>query len=128
MKLQKQGLATIGLIFITVLAAIQYIFLQNVPDTVSTFAFLSITNLIGFLIMAVFGIYLLFPNLFSDDTLETETYLLLIAWSIIGFFYFHRIITKDHARRFGSGPRHEYVADGQSAEVLSFLFHFKNLP
>ena len=60
-----------------------------------------IAGLAGFVIMLCFGVYLLLPNLFSDDTLETETYLLLIAWSIIGFFYFHRIITKDHARRFG---------------------------
>ena len=45
--------------------------------------------------------YLLFPNLFSDDTLETETYILLIIWSIIGLFYFRWIISKDHARRFG---------------------------
>ena len=60
-----------------------------------------VTGLAGFIIMLCFAVYLLFPNLFSDDTLETETYLLLIAWSIIGFFYFRRIIAKDHARRFG---------------------------
>ena len=60
-----------------------------------------ITGLTGFLIMLVFGIYLLFPNLFSDDMLETETYILLIVWSIIGFFCFRRIIARDHARHFG---------------------------
>ncbi len=51
MKLQKQGFATLGLIFITVLAAIQYVFLQNVPDTVPSFAFVCITNVIGLLIL-----------------------------------------------------------------------------
>ncbi len=51
MKLKKQGLATLGLIFITFLAAIQYVFLRNVPETVSTFAFVCITNLIGLLIL-----------------------------------------------------------------------------
>ena len=61
----------------------------------------TVTGLAGFLIMLVFAVYLLFPNLFSDDTLETETYLLLIVWSLIGFFYFRRIIAKDHARHFG---------------------------
>ena len=60
-----------------------------------------VTGWIGFLVMLVFGVYLLFPNLFSDDTLETETYMLFIAWSILGFLYFRRIIAKDHARRFG---------------------------
>ena len=59
------------------------------------------TGGIGFVVMLLFGIYLLFPNLFSDMTLETETYILLIIWSIIGFFYFRSIISKDHARRFG---------------------------
>ena len=44
-------LATLGLIFITFLSAIQYVFLQNVPDTVSTFSFLCITNLIGLVIL-----------------------------------------------------------------------------
>ncbi|MBQ8092331.1 MAG: amino acid permease [Clostridia bacterium] len=60
-----------------------------------------ITGAVCFTIMILFGVFLLFPNLFSNDTLETETYILLIVWSIIGFFYFRRIIMKDHARRFG---------------------------
>lgn len=53
MRLSKQGLATLGLIFITFLAAIQYIFLRNIPDSVSTFAFICITNLIGVAVLAV---------------------------------------------------------------------------
>lgn len=61
----------------------------------------TVTGLAGFLIMLVFAVYLLFPNLFSDDMLATETYILLIVWSIIGFFYFRRIIARDHARHFG---------------------------
>ena len=60
-----------------------------------------VTGAIGFVIMLLFGFYLLFPNLFSDMTLETETYILLIIWSIIGFLYFRNIISKDQARRFG---------------------------
>jgi len=60
-----------------------------------------ITGLIGLVVMLVFAFYLLFPNFFSDDTLETETYILLIGWSILGFFYFQQIIKRDHARRFG---------------------------
>ena len=53
MSYKKEGLATLGLIFITFLAAIQYIFLQNVPDDVSTFAFVCITNLIGLIILGL---------------------------------------------------------------------------
>ncbi len=47
--------ANISLYIITFFAAVQYAFLSNVPDTVSNFAFLAVTNLIGFLItFAVF--------------------------------------------------------------------------
>lgn len=47
--------ANVSLFIITFFAAIQYPFLLGVPDTVSHFAFLCITNLIGFLLMlAVF--------------------------------------------------------------------------
>ncbi|MBQ4382508.1 MAG: amino acid permease [Oscillospiraceae bacterium] len=60
-----------------------------------------VTGMAGLIIMVVFGIYLLFPNLFSDDTLEAETYILFIVWSVVGFFFFRHIISKDHARRFG---------------------------
>ena len=51
MNLSKKGLATLGLIFITFLAAIQYVFLNNVPSSVSTFSFVCITNLIGVVVL-----------------------------------------------------------------------------
>jgi len=53
-KLSTKALATIGLLFITFLAAIQYIFLKNVPDTVSTFSFVCITNIVGLVVLFVF--------------------------------------------------------------------------
>ncbi|MCR5092435.1 MAG: SpoIIE family protein phosphatase [Lachnospiraceae bacterium] len=53
MEKKKESLATIGLLFITFLAAIQFVFLQNVPDTVPSFAFLCITNVIGFLVVGL---------------------------------------------------------------------------
>ena len=52
-------------------------------------------------ILAVFLIFLLFPGLFSDHTIETETYALMTAWSILGLFFFNSVIRKDHARNFG---------------------------
>ena len=61
----------------------------------------TVTGLAGFAVMLLFGVYLLFPNLFGDATLETETYILVMVWTVIGFFYFRQIIKKDHARRFG---------------------------
>lgn len=51
--MRKKQIAVLGLIFITFLAAIQYVFLQNVPDSVSTFAFLCISNGLGFVILSL---------------------------------------------------------------------------
>ena len=42
--------ANISLYTITFFAAIQYVFLANIPATVSDFAFLAVTNLVGFVI------------------------------------------------------------------------------
>lgn len=53
MKINKEYTATLGLLLITVWAALQYIFLQNVPDSVSTFSFIFITNVVGLAILAV---------------------------------------------------------------------------
>ena len=54
MKISKKSTATLGLVFITFLAAIQYVFLSSVPDSVSTFAFVCITNVIGILVLLLF--------------------------------------------------------------------------
>ena len=52
-------------------------------------------------ILVAFMIYLLFPGVFSDHTIETESYTLFAGWSILGLFFFNRVIRKDHARNFG---------------------------
>ncbi len=52
-------------------------------------------------IMIAFMVFLLFPGAFSDHTIETETYALMIAWSILGLIFFNWVIRKDHARTFG---------------------------
>ena len=55
--------ANVSLFIITFFAAVQYAFLSGVPDSVSHFAFLCITNLIGFLlVLAIF-----FNELFRLD-------------------------------------------------------------
>ena len=52
-------------------------------------------------ILAAFAVFLLFPSAFSDYTIATETYVLMAVWSILGLLYFHHVIRKDHARKFG---------------------------
>lgn len=49
----KKWISTLGLIFITFLASIQYIFLGMVPEEVSTFSFLFVTNLVGLVILGL---------------------------------------------------------------------------
>lgn len=46
--------ANLSLLAITFFAAMQYIFLASVPESVSTFAFLSVTNLLGLLFAVLF--------------------------------------------------------------------------
>ena len=55
--------ANISLLIITFFAAIQYIFLARIPEGVSHFAFLCITNFVGFLITLIF----FFNELFRLD-------------------------------------------------------------
>ena len=83
MRQNKQGIATLGLIFITFIAAIQYVFLRNVPDTVSTFSFVCITNAIGVLILGAAQVKKVLK-------LQKKTILkgLLFAVELTGFSFF----------------------------------------
>lgn len=75
--------ANISLFIITFFAAIQYAFLAGVPDTVSHFAFLCVTNLIGFLLtLAVF-----YSELFRLDRKQIKQSLLL-SLELFGFNVF----------------------------------------
>ena len=60
-----------------------------------------ILSAICVVILVLFMAVLLLPGVFSDHTIETETYALLAGWSILGIFFFNSIIRKDHARKFG---------------------------
>ena len=60
-----------------------------------------ILSAICVVILVIFMVVLLLPGVFSDHTIETETYALLAGWSILGIFFFNSIIRKDHARKFG---------------------------
>ena len=75
--------ANVSLLIITFFAAIQYAFLEGVPSSVSHFAFLCVTNLIGFLLtLAVF-----FSELFRLDSKQIKQSLLL-SLELFGFNVF----------------------------------------
>ncbi len=59
------------------------------------------TGGLGALVMAAFGAYLLIPNLFTEGSIETESYFLFIVWAVLGFLFFRRVLKKDRSRRFG---------------------------
>ena len=52
-------------------------------------------------ILVAFAVFLLFPSVFSDYTIATETYVLMAVWSFLGVLYFNWVIRKDHERKFG---------------------------
>ena len=60
-----------------------------------------ILSCVCLIILAVFLFFLLFPNFFSDQTIATETYVLMTVWTLLGLLFFNRVIRKDHARNFG---------------------------
>jgi len=106
MKLQKQGIATIGLIFITFLAAIQYVFLRNVPDTVSTFSFVCLTNLIGLVILGLAR-----PKKVLSIPAKTLKKGILFAVELTGFSFFLLL-----------GSRHMDAVVSSSVVSLYFVF------
>lgn len=73
----------LSLFIITFFSAIQYVFLANVPDDVSKFAFLTITNLIGFGI----ALALFFGELFRINRKQVLQSLILSA-ELLGFNLF----------------------------------------
>lgn len=75
--------ANLSLLAITFFAAIQYVFLANVPASVSNFAFMSVTNLIGFFISLAF----FFGELYRLDKKQVYQSLLL-AGELFGFNIF----------------------------------------
>lgn len=61
---------------------------------------IQITGVIGIVVSVVFMLYFLVPNFWSVGVFATESYLILIAWSILGFFFFRLVFRKDRKRRF----------------------------
>jgi signal transduction histidine kinase/CheY-like chemotaxis protein len=59
-----------------------------------------VTGILGIVISFLFMLFLLIPHIFTENTLESESYLMLAFWSIIGFFFFRVVFKKDH--RFGN--------------------------
>ena len=62
---------------------------------------LFISGIVGVLISVGFAVVYLMPNLFRQSKLATESYMMLIIWSLLGMVVFRVVIGADKSRRFG---------------------------
>ena len=60
-----------------------------------------ITGGVGCIVSVMFFLYFLVPSFWIVDAMSTESYLILIGWSILGFGFFRYIFGRDTQRRFG---------------------------
>lgn len=61
-----------------------------------------VTGAIGCVVSLIFFLYFMVPNVWTVSAMTTESYLILICWSILGFVFFRYIFQRDNEqRRFG---------------------------
>ena len=61
----------------------------------------TVMGIIGMVVSLLFALEFLVPNIISIKTMATESYLILAAWSILGFIVFRAILKKDDDKRLG---------------------------
>ena len=59
------------------------------------------TGLCGIVMAVLIGLLFLLPDYPSPDLMATESYLILVLWSILGLVFFRAIFKRDRSRRFG---------------------------
>ena len=59
------------------------------------------TGLAGIVFSLLYALEFLIPNMTSVKTLSTESYLILAAWSILGFAVFRLMLSHDREHRYG---------------------------
>lgn len=60
-----------------------------------------VMGLAGAVSLLMVFLFLLVPNIFSENSLATESYLMLGGWSFMGILYYWIIFRRDRAHRFG---------------------------
>ncbi|MBR2590422.1 MAG: amino acid permease [Clostridia bacterium] len=61
-----------------------------------------VTGIAGLVLMLIFLLLLLIPGLLPFDTMEIESYILFIVWSVLGLVYFRILIRRDKNREYGN--------------------------
>ncbi|MBR4157676.1 MAG: amino acid permease [Oscillospiraceae bacterium] len=59
------------------------------------------TGILGAVISAAFLVYYLIPNKSNVADLSTESYLMLLSWSVLGFIAYYFVFRNDGTRRMG---------------------------
>lgn len=60
------------------------------------------TGLVGMVVMLVFVMMLLLPNLLSFSAMESESYILFVLWALLGLIYFRKLVMTDKEKQYGS--------------------------
>lgn len=60
-----------------------------------------VTGVFGCVTSVIFFMYFMIPNFWMINAMSTESYLILIGWSMLGFIFFRYIFKRDTRRRFG---------------------------
>lgn len=60
-----------------------------------------IIGYVGLAIMLVFAVQLLLPTLFNAGGVESESYFLFAAWSVLGLLYFRIVLNHDGRKHYG---------------------------
>ena len=60
-----------------------------------------IIGIVGMVTLSLVFLLLLVPNIFTDNGLATESYLMLAGWSLVGIVYYWVVFRRDQDRRFG---------------------------
>ena len=61
-----------------------------------------ITGVVGAAVSVLFFAYFMVPNFWTISAMSTESYLILIVWSLLGFLFFRFVFHLDTRRRFGT--------------------------
>ena len=62
---------------------------------------MQVSGLTGTVISTLFFLYFMVPGISSLNTMSSESYLILIGWSVLGFVFFRYIFYRDTEYRFG---------------------------
>ena len=63
---------------------------------------MELAGAIGSLCSLMFFIYFMVPNFWTISAMATESFLILIVWSLLGFLFFRFVFHLDTRRRFGT--------------------------